>query len=140
MKHIEKLRDMLCDELDNIASQNELTAGSLETVDKLAHAIKCIDTIVAMKDAGYSQEGGSYGNSYGNSYDYSGRRRRNAMGQFSRNGTYAYDDGRSYANRRYSRDDARDNMISQLEELMENAPSEKYRQKIHEWMEQMERE
>ena len=74
MRHLEKIRDMLCDELDQIAEKGELTAGNLETVDKLTHSIKSVDTIMAMQDAGYSER--SYPR-----YSYA---RRDSMGRYSR--------------------------------------------------------
>ena len=52
-----ELRELLCEELDKIAEKGELTAGSLDTIDKLTHSIKSIDTIMAM-------EGKSYRGSY----------------------------------------------------------------------------
>lgn len=53
-KSLNKLKDMLCDEIDSIAEHGELTAGSLETVDKLTHSLKSIESIMTMEDAGYS--------------------------------------------------------------------------------------
>ena len=54
MHKMEELRDMLCDELDEVMKKGELSAGSLDVVDKLTHSIKSIDTILAMEEAGYS--------------------------------------------------------------------------------------
>lgn len=117
--YIEDLREMLCEELDKIAQKGELTAGSLETVDKLTHSIKSIDTIMAMEESGYSQAGGgSYEGSYarggqgrgggssrarGGSYEgsyarggggRSGAQRRDSMGRYSRRGGYSRGDGK----------------------------------------------
>ena len=50
MHDYEKLKGMLCDELEQITRKGELTAGSLDTVDKLTHAIKSVVTIMAMAD------------------------------------------------------------------------------------------
>lgn len=55
MRSLEKLRDMLCEELDNIAEQGELNTGALEVIDKLVHSVKNIDKIM-MAD-GYSRTG-----------------------------------------------------------------------------------
>ena len=70
---------MLEKELDSLSKKDELTAESLEYIDKLTHAIKSISTIVAMEEAkehgsydNYSR-GGSYDGSYG-SYDNYSRR------------------------------------------------------------------
>lgn len=80
MKHMEDLRDMLCDELDNITEQGEITQGSLEIIDKLTHSIKSIDTIMAMEEAGYSERGYSRYDGYirRGSYDDDNYRRRNS--------------------------------------------------------------
>ena len=61
---MEELKEMLCDELEKIAKKGELTAGSLETIDKLAHSIKSLATIMAMDE--YSEDDGNYddGGSY----------------------------------------------------------------------------
>ena len=107
MEYMHELKDMLCDELYDIAEKGELTAGSLDTIDKLTHSIKSIATIMAMEDAGYSRD---YVDKYrGASY----AQRRDGMGRYSRRGG-------SYARRRggYSRDDEKDKMIEKLEKMM----------------------
>lgn len=53
MKSMYELRDMLCDELDEIARKGELGAGDLDIVHKLASTIKNLDKIEAM-EGGYS--------------------------------------------------------------------------------------
>lgn len=93
MKRIDDLRDMLCEELDNIAEQGEITTGSLEIIDKLTHSIKSIDTIMAMEDAGYSNErgysryDGGYGRGSYNRGSYArgrgGNARRDSQGRYS---------------------------------------------------------
>ena len=57
MNKMYELRDMLCEELDNITEQGEITTGSLDIINKLTHSIKSIDTIIAMDEASYD---GSY--------------------------------------------------------------------------------
>lgn len=79
MRKMEELKDMLCDELDRITAEGKLTAGALDTVDKLTHSIKSIDTILAMN--GYS--GDYYG---GNSYAM-----RDSRGRYSRTDMYSRD-------------------------------------------------
>ena len=74
MEYMDKLRDKLCDELDEIARKGELGAGDLEIVHKLTDTIKNLDKIeILEEDGGYSQAGdwearGSYerGSSYRN--------------------------------------------------------------------------
>ena len=52
MKELHELRDNLCNELKKYAKK-ELSAGSLDVVEKLSHSIKCIDRIIEKGD-GYS--------------------------------------------------------------------------------------
>lgn len=110
MRALERLRDMLCEELDDIAEKGELTAGALDTVDKLVHSIKNIDKIV-MSD-GYSRTGDWDAEVHGNSY----RRGRDSMGRYTR------DSG--YSRRGYSRADSRDRVIEQLEDMLKDAGGE----------------
>lgn len=130
------LKDMLCKELEEYGGKGELTAGSLDVIDKLAHAIKNVDKIIMNYEGeeysnrgSYDNGGGSYGTSYRNSYrgDNSYRRgrgrnaRRDSMGRYSSEG--------------YSR---ADDMIEQMYNLMENAPDEQARQEIQRVISKME--
>lgn len=91
MKHIEQLRDMLCEELDSITKKGKLTVDSLDAVDMITHSIKSIDTIMAMEEAGYSNSypGRRYyyddGYSRRGSYARGRNRNRDSMGRYSRN-------------------------------------------------------
>lgn len=124
-KSMERVRDMLCEELDKFGSKGELTAGSLETIDKLTHSIKSIDTIMAMEESGYSRD---YMPSYGaRSY---ANQRRDSRGRYSRN-PYRM-------NRGYSYDDAKDEMIDQLEDIMSTAPDKRTKDAIKKAIEAME--
>lgn len=87
-KYLEDVRDMLCEELDEIGKTGKIGSdAALERIDMLTHSIKSIDTILAMKDAGYSERGYSY--NYPRRYDdrdgrdYSEARRRDARGRYS---------------------------------------------------------
>lgn len=100
MKHIEQLRDMLCEELDEMTKKGKLTVDSLDAIDMLTHSIKSIDTILAMEDAGYSN--GYSGRRYYYDDGYSRR------GSYNNNGSYAGGRGRRRdSNGRYSRGDSR---------------------------------
>lgn len=121
MQTYHDLKDMLCRELDEITRKGELTAGSLDTVDKLTHSIKSLETIIAMNEAqdgesGYYPYMGGYRSYEDGMHDSrrgrSGARRRDAMGRYSRE------------NRGYSRADAREDMIEDLRDLMNDAPDE----------------
>lgn len=118
------LRDNLVDELEKFADK-PLNEQSLDLVDKLAHAIKCIDTVSAMERAendGYSgrmyRDGMSrrtYRDDYsgdgvsGRRYFYtqrdgmSGMRRRDSLGRYA--------DG-------YSHDEAKDRLMNEMQNMM----------------------
>ena len=130
MEYMHELKEMLCEELEKIAREGELTAGSLDTVDKLTHSIKSIATIMAMEDSDYSYEngnmggnrgsyrGGSYrGGSYAQRRDSRGRYSRQRGGGRSNRGPYAYDD-------------ETEKMVEKLEKMMEKAEDPNVRQAI----------
>ena len=136
-KNMEKVRDMLCEELDNFGSKGELTAGSLDTIQKLTHSIKSIDTIMAMEDAYSNEMGGSYEGSYGS---YRGGGSRGSYGERSgqrRDGRGRYSRARGRS-RGYSYDDAKDEMVEQLEDIMQTAPDKKTKDAIRKAIEMME--
>lgn len=136
MKALHELREMLVAEIEEITKKGELTAGSLDTVDKLTHSLKSIDTIIAMSgDEGeYSQRGGRGGNSYNDGGNMGG----GYSGYYPRY-VYARNQRRS-VNGRYSRDDGREAMIEKLEDMMEDAPDEKTKSAIQKCISQMERD
>ena len=131
MKHLEKLKEALCEELDKFGKSGDITVNSLEKIHKLTDTIKNIDKIMMIEEdgAGYSETRGRMGGGHmhGSSYDddmmYSERRGRNAkrdsMG-------------------RYSRDDAKDDMMNRLGEMMEDADP-KQREALKECMRAIER-
>ena len=133
MEELYKLKEMLCDELEQYGKKNELSAGSLEIIDKLSHALKSITTIIAMDEAdgGYSGDNGMHpryyrGNSYNRGISYAGRRnaRRDSMGRYSREDGYS---------------GAIDDMVDQLKELMDDAPNDQIRTEIHRLMTKIEK-
>ena len=136
MHSLEKIRDMLMDELEKCSQKTELTSNSLENIDKLTHAVKSIDTIMAMEDAGYS-------NDY--SYDNRGRgsdARRDSMGRYADSYRNSYRRGNSYRrysrdDMGYSRDDAKADLMANLRDMSRNADGEQ-KQMIDEWMRQVE--
>lgn len=132
MHKMEELREMLCEELDKITKKGELSAGSLDVVDKLTHSIKSIDTIIAMEDAGYSSD--DYSNR-GNSYarGRGSNARRDSMGRYSSD-NYSMRGGR---NRNYSYDDEMNNLRDQLEDMEHMAKDEESKRMIKQWMKQL---
>lgn len=137
MHKLYDLKEMLCRELEEYGQKGEVSAGDLNAVDTLAHAIKNIDKIIeAYEEEEYSNRGGSYenGESYrGGSYrNYSREGRSYARGR----GRNAKRDSRGrYSSEGYSRSD---NMIDQLYDLMEDAPDEKTRQEMQRMIQKME--
>lgn len=103
-------------------SGGDLSEGDMAYVDKLTHSIKSLKTVMAMLEG--SSHDGSY---YGGSGDYG-----NNSGRYSRySGNYSNDRGRGrYAERdsmgRYSGSGAEE-MVTQLRELMHEAPDEQIR-------------
>ena len=144
MKHLEKLKEALCEELDKFGKSGDITVNSLEKIHKLTDTIKNIDKIMMLEEEeGYSETRGGRGGSYmhGSSYDddmmYSEHRgrgrnaKRDSMDRYSSEGG-SYEGG-------YSRHDAKDWMMSQLGEMMEGADP-KQRETLKKWMRELERD
>ena len=138
MHELYKLKDMLCEELKEYGSKSEMSAGSLEIVDKLSHAIKNLDKIIEKyeeEEEGYSgnymyERGGNRGGNYAYARGGRGRgsnARRDSMGRYSS----ARDGG-------YSRNDGKDEMVMQLREMMQDAPNERTRTRIQELIQDFE--
>jgi hypothetical protein len=136
MAKMEELREMLCEELDKITKKGELSAGSLDVVDKLTHSIKSIDTIIAMEEAGYSSDDYSMrGNSYARGRGSNAR--RDSMGRYSSE-NYSMRGGRSgERSRNYSYDDEMNNLREQLEDMEHMAKDEESKRMIRQWKMQL---
>lgn len=136
MHKMYELREMLCEELDKITKKGELSAGSLDVVDKLTHSIKSIDTIIAMEDAGYSSDDYSMrGNSYARGRGSNAR--RDSMGRYSSD-NYSMRGGRSgEMGRNYSYDDEMNNLREQLEDMERMAKDEESKRMIRQWKMQL---
>ena len=141
MEYMHELKEMLCDELEKIADKGELTAGSLDTVDKLTHSIKSIATIMAMEDSDYSYEngggnmgGGSNRGSYrGGSY----AQRRDSRGRYARQSRQSRrSNGGSY--RRGSRADETEMIVEKLEMMMDKVEDQTAKQALEDAIEAME--
>ncbi len=148
MHELYELKEKLMKELEEYGSQ-EMSAGSLEVIDKLAHAVKNICKIIeAYEEEGYSEEGGRGGN-YRYSYEGGGgnRERRysyeGGQGGGGRGGSYARGGGGGrgrgrnarrdsmgrYSSDGYSRaEDDMDSMIMELREMMGDLPQEKQKE------------
>lgn len=132
MEYMRELKEKLCDELEEIARKGEFSAGDLEAVHKLTDTIKNLDKIEMLEDGGYSQAGdweADMRGTYGRGSSYRGRK-RDSMGRYAR-------DGRMMRGG-YSRHDAKEAMMDQMEDLMAQAGSEKEREAIRRCMNQLE--
>jgi hypothetical protein len=140
MEYIEKIKKMLCKELDEYAMKQKISGADLDMIWKLTDTVKNLDKISMLEESedGYSEaRGGMRGRSYmhGSSYDddmmYSERRgrgryaKRDSMGRYSSDMGSSYDDySEARMDRRYSRDDAKDHMMNKLGEMMSSADEE----------------
>lgn len=117
MKALYDLKDKLCAELDEIAAKPNMSTGDLETVHKLTDTIKNIDKIMKLEDeSGYSRAGGwETRGTYGYPYDERGS-------SYMRRGEH-------YVRGHYSRDDARQHMITELQNMLRTADGQ-YREVI----------
>ena len=144
MKHLEKLREALCEELDKFAKSGDITVNSLEKIHKLTDTIKNIDKIMMLEeDGGYSEgymgDGMMYGGSYARGRRYA---KRDSMGRYSSDGG-SYD-GDEYSERKigrgYSRDEATDWMMTRLGEMMSETDDPKQRETLKKCMRELERD
>lgn len=128
MEKLMELKDNLCEELEKYGKKQNLSAGDLEVVDKLSHTIKNLDKIIEnYEEDGYSEE--RMGGNYSMRGYSSANQRRDSRGRYSRESR-----DRNYS-RRYSRDHG--GFISDLRELMEDAPDERTRTKLERFINEM---
>lgn len=123
-----KLIDYVCDQLEELerkADKGNLSMSEIQYADTLAHLKKDLMQTEEMSDEGYSM---GYGRSYrdgmydGGSYARGRNARRDSMGRYSRRG--------------YSMAD--EEMMSELHELMNDAPDEKTRQEFQKFIKKIE--
>jgi hypothetical protein len=124
MHDLYKLKDMLLEELKSYGQGKELTTGSLEMVDKLAHTVKNLCKICeSAEEEEYSRADGSMADgSYRGSYRMRGsyadeggsyRRRRDSMGRYSREGGYS---------RAEEKEDELRDIVNQLRSMAKDLP------------------
>lgn len=126
-KAMYELRNMLCEELDELARKGDLGAGDLEIAHKLTDTIKNIDKIEMLEDDGYSQR----------RYSRDGDWEEDMRGTYGKGSSYARR-GTHYVRGHYSRDGARDDMKRQLQEMLDNADDESIRKAIQRCMDAVE--
>ena len=136
MEYIEKIKKMLCKELDEYAMKQKISGADLDMIWKLTDTVKNLDKISMLEESvGYSEarHGTRYmgGSSYDDDMMYSESRgrgryaKRDSMGRYSSNMGSSYDEySEMRMDRRYSRDDAKDHMMNKLGEMMSSADEE----------------
>ena len=135
MEELYKLKETLCNELEEYSKKGKMSAGDLEIVDKLSHSIKIekydeseysgamgYSNRMIYGRGGYSNERGGYSNN-----DYSMARgdgrgrgsnaRRDSMGRYASEGH---------------------DMVMELREMMEEAPDERTRMEFEKFIRKME--
>ena len=140
-------KDMLHRELEEIVKKGELSAGSLETIDKLLNSIKNSCKIIMYEE--YADDGYSYRDADTDMTDYSNARgrtgnvKRDSMGRYSRDG-YANARGRRggrYSRRGYSYDDGdKEEKVEMLREMMNEVNSDEERRALQKIIRRMENE
>lgn len=131
MESMYDLKEKLCRELDEIARKPEMSAGDLETVHKLTDTIKNIDKIDMLEETGEYSQAGDWEmegrGSYNRGSSYANRGKHYVRGHYSRDG------------RMYSRSDAKEHMMMELEEAMNAASSDREREVIRRCMNQLDK-
>lgn len=156
MHELYELKEMLMEEVKKIAKKGELTAGSLETIDKLLNSIKNACKIVMYEeyaDEGeYSSEGGM---SYAGGNSYARGQRRDGRGRYSREGGYSSARGGGqggrggsrgggsrggYSREGYSYGDDTEEKVEMLRDMMQEVNSDEERRTLQKIIRRMEQE
>lgn len=152
MHEFYELKEMLMDEVKELTKKGELTAGSLDTVDKLLNSIKNACKIIMYDEyegeGEYSSEGGGGMSSNRGGYSRARGQRRDSMGRYSREGGYSNARGGRGGSRGgrggysreggYSYDDGEEEKIEALREAMQDAENEQERMIIKRMIKRME--
>lgn len=136
MEYMYELKDKLCKELDEIARKPEMGAGDLEIIHKLTDTIKNIDKIGMLEENGEYSQAGDWEmegrGSYNRGSSYANRGKHYVRGHYSR-------DGYNRDGRTYSRGDAKEHMMMELEEAMNAASNDREREVIRRCMDQLDK-
>lgn len=140
MHEFYELKDMLMDEVKELTKEGKLTAGSLDTVDKLLNSIKNACKIIMYDE--YTEDGYSYRDADNDMTDYSNARGRGSNARRDSRGRYssARDGRTSYRGGRYSYDDGKEEKIEALREAMKEAESDQERMIIKKMIRRMEQD
>ena len=148
---LHELCSTLMEELEDVNKKIDkaggMSAGDLETVDKLTHALKSVKTTIAMMEADEDGYSGGYmprwypysyadgmGGNMGGGKSYARGRgsnaKRDSMGRYSSRG-YSRNDGYSYA-------DSMDSLLTEMREMLPGLSDEK-RRKAEQLMDELRR-
>ena len=133
MRVYDEIKDMLCDELEDVVKKKELTPNSLELIDTAIDVIKDIHTIKAMEqeypeDRGYSQS--YYGRMPYYIYDDPGM-------SYARGNTPRDMRGRYYADGGSMGDGYSGDTKDELQKLMSTAKNDRERETIRHALDNM---
>lgn len=135
MHELHELKEKLISELKKYSSK-DMSASTLEMVDKLAHAVKNLCKVIEDMD-GYSDRGGSYEGSYrGGSYRGGSSRGGSYYGGTPYAMDYAGARGRGGSSRGYSNTGE---LASELRELMDGVRDQNTRADFERLIEKVER-
>lgn len=135
-------KQMLKRELDDIIQKGELSAGSLETIDKLLNSIKNACKITMYEE--YKEDGYSYADSDMDMSNYSYARGRGSNARRDSMGRYSSEGGRrrgGYSRTGYSyHDGEKEEKVEMLREMMQEAGSEEEKRALQKIIRRMEQE
>lgn len=138
---MEKLKEKLWKELDEIADKPDLSAGDLEAAHKLTDTIKNIDKICMLEEeTGYSHDGewaADMRGTYGRGSSYANRGEHYMRGHYSRDGGMDGYSSRRDSRGRYSREDGRSKMMMHIEQAIDAADGQD-KEQIKRFMRQLE--
>lgn len=152
-KNLDTLYDLcetLSEELDEANAKirkagGKLSAGDLDYIDKLTHSLKSVKTTIAMaeaEDKGYSgfYWDGRYYRDGEPEMDGMSNREGGMSGARGRGSNAKRDSRGRYSSRTgggYSRAEAKEDFIEEVEELLEKAPDEHTRKKFERFIAEM---
>ena len=119
-KAMYELRNMLCEELDELARKGDLGAGDLEIAHKLTDTIKNIDKIEMMEDDGYSRDG---------DYSRGGDWQADMRVTYGRGSSYARR-GTHYVRGHYSRADSMEHLREQINDMMRETDNDRVKEAL----------
>lgn len=133
MREYSEVREIFCDLLSDSIKDGKIAIGDVEIIKNMLSSIeKTYKIEMFEEDGSYSRTGNweaDMRGTYARGSSYRGRK-RDSMGRYSR-------DGRMGG---YSRHDAKEAMMEQARDMMDNATNEREREAIRRFMAELERD